>query len=82
MRVEIEREVDVTDVLDGWTIEEVREFAAYQDHEGRNILSHEGKVESEDQIIDLRSSAISVYLAEREAREAGAPALPTPEGAA
>lgn len=68
MKVEIEREVDVTAVLDGWTIEEVREFAANQDHEGRSILANEGYVESEDRVILLRSSAVDAYLAEREAK--------------
>jgi hypothetical protein len=70
IRVEVEQELDVTSVLDGWTLDEVREFAAEQDTEGRAILATEGAIEWQDRQIEIRSSAISNYLAEREARDA------------
>lgn len=69
MQVRIEQEMDVTGVLDGWTIHEVREFAADQDAEGRSILALEGEIEWQDREIDLRSAAVSAYLLDREERE-------------
>jgi hypothetical protein len=66
IRVEIQRELDVTDVLDGWTLDEVREFVEDQDEEGRAILVAEGKVETEDRYPEIRTEALARYLAARE----------------
>lgn len=71
MQVEIEREIDVTAVLDGWTLEEVREFVEDPDPEGKLILANEGEVETETAYRSIRGghNTLADYLEDREARE-------------
>lgn len=66
--VEIEREVDVTAVLDGWTIQEVRDYVDDQDPEGDQILVAEGKRESrrDDLTVRFKRGALEEYLDRRE----------------
>ena len=66
-QVEIERDVDVTTVLDGWDLAEVRAFVDDPDPQGKAICVDEGSNLKEHRRITFRHDDLAAYLEHREA---------------
>lgn len=72
--LETEIEVDLTPVLDTWTVEEVREFVEGEDDEGFYILKSEAANDRAlhlyvDTSLHYKASQMREYLEERQSRD-------------
>lgn len=65
-QVELEREVDVTSVLDGWDLSDVREFVDDPDPEGQVILMDEGSTLKERRSIRIPQADLDAYVEHRQ----------------